>query len=480
MLRGMTIRKQLLLSFGAVVALMLVLSVSSYTVIGGLGQQVDQAVNYRAKSVEAIGALATSLADLDAAETSYILFSSLMNQEQTVLQKARFEESSAEFEEHMGELRALITETESKAQLERVWEGYQTMHEDFGHMVDYCESQQCNLSLDIHTTKEAPLSAELKDLAAELTLSQSAGLAQAADSAAAQATWSRVLIMILIGLCIAFSVVIHLVIRGINKRLTNFSQRLANSAGQVLRAAETVSSSSRELARDTSDQASSLEETSATTEEIAGMTKRSASEMEAAVELVLEADKRTTAANRSLETMQASMQEIAASSDKVSRIIKVIEEIAFQTNLLALNAAVEAARAGDAGMGFAVVADEVRNLAQRCSQAAQDTAALIEESLVRSKDGSTNLEQVSEAIRAITESSNQIRQRIEEVSQASVQQSEGVAQVTSAVSQMSQVTQRTAAGADRGAAAGSELSTEAESLEGMVNELRDLVGASTN
>lgn len=131
-------------------------------------------------------------------------------------------------------------------------------------------------------------------------------------------------------------------------------------------------------------------------------------------------------------------------------------------------------------MGFAVVADEVRNLAQRCSQAAQDTAALIEESLVRSKDGSTNLEQVSEAIRAITESSNQIRQRIEEVSQASVQQSEGVAQVTSAVSQMSQVTQRTAAGADRGAAAGSELSTEAESLEGMVNELRDLVGASTN
>src|SRR5439155_10694337 len=103
-----------------------------------------------------------------------------------------------------------------------------------------------------------------------------------------------------------------------------------------------------------------------------------------------------------LDSMVEKMKEIDGSSQKIARIIKVIDEIAFQTNILALNAAVEAARAGEAGLGFAVVADEVRNLAQRCAQAARDTASLIEESVVRSNDGKVKLDQVAEGIRAIT------------------------------------------------------------------------------
>src|SRR6059058_3546568 len=104
-----------------------------------------------------------------------------------------------------------------------------------------------------------------------------------------------------------------------------------------------------------------------------------------------------------MEQMKAAMSAIKGSSVEISKIIKTIDEIAFQTNILALNAAVEAARAGEAGLGFAVVADEVRNLAQRCAQAARDTASLIEESIVTSRDGNARLDQMAGAVRAMTD-----------------------------------------------------------------------------
>src|SRR6202011_3715616 len=106
--------------------------------------------------------------------------------------------------------------------------------------------------------------------------------------------------------------------------------------------------------------------------------------------------------------MTTSMREIGASSGKISKIIKVIDEIAFQTNILALNAAVEAARAGEAGMGFAVVADEVRNLAQRCSQAAKDTSVLIAESIAHARTGKLRLDEVAQAMQQVTMNSSEI------------------------------------------------------------------------
>jgi methyl-accepting chemotaxis protein/methyl-accepting chemotaxis protein-1 (serine sensor receptor) len=251
---------------------------------------------------------------------------------------------------------------------------------------------------------------------------------------------------------------------------------LSEGAGQITSAASQVASSSQALAQGSSEQAASLEETSASTQEITSMTRKNAENSKSAADVMATVDREVKEGNQTLDQMVVSMQQINASSDKIAKIIKVIDEIAFQTNILALNAAVEAARAGEAGMGFAVVADEVRNLAQRSAQAAKDTSALIEDSIATSRDGSTKLEQVAAVIRAITESSTQVKTLVDEVNMGSQEQARGIDQIAKAVAQMDQVTQTTAASAEESASASEELSAQAQALNQVVSDLGALVG----
>src|SRR5258705_8067245 len=181
---------------------------------------------------------------------------------------------------------------------------------------------------------------------------------------------------------------------------------------------------------------------------MASMTRKNAENSQQAAVFMNAVSQRVAEANRTLADMTTSMQEIGASSGKISKIIKVIDEIAFQTNILALNAAVEAARAGEAGKGFAVVADEVRNLAQRSAEAAKDTASLIEDLISNANDGSSRLDRVAAAITTITDHVTKARVLVEEVSEAGKQQTQGIDQVTQAISQMEKGTQTTAANSE--------------------------------
>ncbi len=248
------------------------------------------------------------------------------------------------------------------------------------------------------------------------------------------------------------------------------SRQLAGASGQI-------ASSSQSVAQGASEQAATLEETSSSATEITAVTRKNAENTRAMAGLMTETARLVEHANHSLDEMVQSMKEINGSSEKISRIIKVIDEIAFQTNILALNAAVEAARAGEAGMGFAVVADEVRNLAQRSAQAARDTALLIEESIAKSNGGSARLDQVAASIRQITASASQVKTLVDEVDVGSQEQARGIEQIATAVGQMQQVTQRVAANSEESAAAGEELSAQAQSLHSIVERLRGLLGA---
>ncbi|MGE3491937.1 MAG: methyl-accepting chemotaxis protein, partial [Vicinamibacterales bacterium] len=267
-----------------------------------------------------------------------------------------------------------------------------------------------------------------------------------------------------------------IIIRSTGAVLRSAVNSLREGAEQVASASGQVATASQSLSQGATEQAASLEETSASMEEMASMTRQNAENSRQAAALMLSVDAKVRESNQSLDEMVASMTAINESSDKISRIIKTIDEIAFQTNILALNAAVEAARAGEAGMGFAVVADEVRSLAQRSAQAAKDTAGLIEESIARSSEGATRVQQVASSIRGITDAVTEVKGLVDAVSTASVQQSQGIDQVSQAVAQMEKVTQTNAATAEESAAASEELNAQAGQSMDVVEQLDALVG----
>lgn len=267
-----------------------------------------------------------------------------------------------------------------------------------------------------------------------------------------------------------------LVTRGVVKPIRRIVTGLNEGADQVNDAAEQVSSSSQTLAAGATEQASSLQETSSALEEMSAMTRTNADNAKNANTLAEGARTAASEGDKTMERLNDAMSAINESAEKISKIIKVIEEIAFQTNLLALNAAVEAARAGEHGKGFAVVADEVRNLAQRAAKAAGETTQLIQDSVNKASEGTQVASEVAESLSAIVTNIGKVSDLINGISTASDEQAQGVEQVNSAVTQMDRVTQTNASTAEESAAAAEQLSAQANALKSTVGELVSLVG----
>jgi methyl-accepting chemotaxis protein len=326
----------------------------------------------------------------------------------------------------------------------------------------------------------APLANQLQVGSANTVEVGNQAMAKEAASVTAIEEQAVMIAVCMILICLAVAAAVVYIVLGINRSLLATATSLSDGASQIAAAATQVSSSSQSLAQGATEQAAAIEETSASAEEINSMARNSTDSSRATAALVAESLQRVEMANQNLEDMVLAMNDLSDSSSKISKIIKVIDEIAFQTNILALNAAVEAARAGEAGMGFAVVAEEVRTLAQRSAQAAKDTAALIEDSIAKTSSSKHKVDQVAVTMRAITEESGRIKVLVDGVSQGSEEQSRGIEQIGKAITQIEKVTQNAAANSEESAAAAEELSAQSDTLREIIFKLRMMVTTDDN
>jgi methyl-accepting chemotaxis protein len=261
----------------------------------------------------------------------------------------------------------------------------------------------------------------------------------------------------------------------VNHTILSFNETLSEiqeAARQVAAGADQIAASSQSLSQSATEQASTVEEINASLNEITHQTKQNALNAGQVNELSQSAQATAVSGNALMNDMLTAMEEINNSSATISKIIKVIDEIAFQTNILSLNAAVEAARAGAHGKGFAVVAEEVRNLAARSANAARETTHMIEASIKKVESGTAIARETAAELNQIVESIGRTAALVGEIATASKEQATGIVQISQGVDQVSQVTQTSTATAQESAASSEELAAQAEFLKGKIAQFK--------
>ncbi len=474
----MTLRTKFASGFGALLLLTGALAVTSVHAMNSLNSEIDRVVHHMWAQADLTSQLEGKLAELAGYQQAILLRSVLSDT--SGLERNRNAAASAEarvatlFSELIPKLddakdRELIGNLQSKANAAKG-----TREE----VIRLMSADQMNDALKIVGEKLIPAYEEIQQASAKFLDDQRREMAAAAEESRSKAASNRLIAFFAIACTAVCAVLIALYMRRMLAELTNVTGEVARGADQVARAAVQMKSVSDSLSQGATEQSASLEQTSASAEQINSMVHKNAEHSKTVAEFTTTANRLLTEANQKLNQMLESMKDISTSSEKISKIIRVIDEIAFQTNILSLNAAVEAARAGEAGMGFAVVAEEVRNLAQRCSQAAKDTSVLIAESITHARTGKVRLDEVAQAMQQVTSSSSEIGKLSEQVSSGSDEQARGIEQISRAIVQIQDVTQKTSASAEEGASAGAQMRTESEHLNAAVQRLRGMLGLS--
>ncbi|MCL2820918.1 MAG: methyl-accepting chemotaxis protein [Oscillospiraceae bacterium] len=245
-----------------------------------------------------------------------------------------------------------------------------------------------------------------------------------------------------------------------------------SASNQVSTGSKQIADGAQSLAQGSTEQAASVEELSASIGEIAQKTKENATKAERAATLASTIMQNAERGSTQMGDMTTAVHEINQASQSISKVIKVIDDIAFQTNILALNAAVEAARAGQHGKGFAVVAEEVRNLAAKSAEAAKDTGGLIQNSMEKAELGARIAGETAESLADIVSGINESSIIVGEIATSSEEQALGITQINTGIDQVAQVVQQNSATAEESAAASEQMSSQSTMLEELISQFK--------
>ncbi len=285
-------------------------------------------------------------------------------------------------------------------------------------------------------------------------------------------TW--ILVVATISL-VVFVIMTLLITRSIVAPLQDIVGILGHSSAELNTGSSQIAAASQGLSDGAASQSASLEETASSLDEMSSMVHSSGDSTDQAkahMDKVLLIVKKT---KDSMDEVHDSMMGISKSSEETSKIIKTIDEIAFQTNLLALNAAVEAARAGEAGAGFAVVADEVRSLALRSTEAAKNTADLLEQSIAKVKTGTLLVDATNADFQSVKDSIETVAKLIAEVAGGASEQSNAIKHIADAVHSLNDITMTNTAHAEESAAISQNFTEQADKLNEIVTALSQMI-----
>jgi len=473
---SLSIGKKLFLGVGALIVFLFALSITAYVSLLSIGERVRSMGGETALKLELATYTQRETSDLLAGARGVLMRGYQKDTAGITRDAGQFNVAADEMQRTIEKIQPLIVAGDPASQsLQEIKSALEAMRQTGEKISQAALAGDMPTAIGLYNDAMKPAAARQKKASAEIVKIQRDLFTQdAKDAESLIATNSWIIAsMLLFSSCVALTLVY--IIRQITSVLRLSVSELGEASNQIASAANQVSHSSQSLAQGASEQAATIQEISSASSEINSMAQRAADNSKQTATIVNHTREGFGRTNQSLSEMVGAMDGIGQSSEKISKIIKVIDEIAFQTNILALNAAVEAARAGEAGMGFAVVADEVRGLAQRCAQAAKDTAVLIEESIERSAGGRAKVDQVSVSMSSVTAESSQIKVLVDTITSGSLEQARGIDQIGRAISQMEQATQISAASAEEGAAAAEELNAQAETMKDVVEQLRGMV-----
>jgi methyl-accepting chemotaxis protein/methyl-accepting chemotaxis protein-1 (serine sensor receptor) len=473
----MTIAKKTRLVASALMLAGLVEAVSSWRWLQMLGDELGRSTGSTTEKLALAGELKAA-ANIMRTGQRGILLNTLQNDAKGAEATQRdYRKNSENALALVANLRPLLNDGEEQSGIDALESAIRLHMSCFRQVSGLCQEGKLQEAQAAYKQTGAPSGAAM-ELQASGLMAMERSLMQASAESGRQTLRSANLALLGTSLLALILLIIALlVIRVLQRRLRQFVKELGEGAAQITTSASQIASSSQSVAAGVSAQSSALDEAARTGAEVASMSRSNVANARSATEVMLAMDARIGEGNRTVDEMVASMREITTSGSEISKIIRVIDEIAFQTNILALNAAVEAARAGGAGTGFAVVADEVRNLARRSAQAAQDTTRLIENSIAKSNEGAGTLQKVTLVIQDITENSGQVRSLIEKVHAESREQARGTETIASTVSQIERVMQSNAAASEQSAAASQELATQAAAIRRAASDLQEAVGS---